>query len=209
MKYDLSEKTYRTDQCAVFYRVAESFGEFANPCPGYDLELNGTRIPTTEHLYQAMRFPHLPDFQQAILDVEGGIPSKRFTYTRLSDTRRDWHEVNIEIMVFCVRLKMATYPDAFRASLKRVGDRPIVEMSRRDGFWGAKPGFDQAVLKGANLLGQICSEAGVWLMDKPEGEPIVVPAPGSGDMRFLGRSLEDVQVSPVRKKGPAQSGFLF
>ena len=51
--------------------------------------------------------------------------------------------------------------------LESTGDRPIVEESRRDDFWGAKPTGDH-LLVGMNILGRLLME----LRDKArEGGP--------------------------------------
>ena len=58
------ERTYVAADCAVFLKTKERFGGLSNMAGGYPIRLLGLRIPTTEHLYQACRFPHMPGLQR-------------------------------------------------------------------------------------------------------------------------------------------------
>lgn len=53
---------------ALDYKTKEDFGGLSNMAPGCPLQINGVRIPTAEALYQACRFPHLPDLQREIIE---------------------------------------------------------------------------------------------------------------------------------------------
>jgi type I restriction enzyme S subunit len=44
--------------------------------PGFPLCVNGVRIRTSEALYQACRFPHLPDIQRQIIDERSPMTAK-------------------------------------------------------------------------------------------------------------------------------------
>ena len=41
-------------------KTAEAWGEYSNMVSGFPVMVNGTRILTSEALYQCCRFPHLP-----------------------------------------------------------------------------------------------------------------------------------------------------
>ena len=58
-------KNYKN--CAVFYKVKDTFGGLANMAGGYPLKFNGITVESSEALYQACRFPHHPDWQQEII----------------------------------------------------------------------------------------------------------------------------------------------
>ncbi len=60
-------KTYHRDKCIIFLKTKEQFGGLSNMAGGYPLLINSIRIPTSEALYQACRFPHKPDIQKLII----------------------------------------------------------------------------------------------------------------------------------------------
>ena len=61
-------RTYSPSAAAVFLKTNEKYGGLSNMAPGFPLCVNGVRIRTSEALYQACRFPHLPDIQRQIID---------------------------------------------------------------------------------------------------------------------------------------------
>ncbi len=70
------------------------------------------------------------------------------------DSRPDWDKVRIDIMWWCLRVKLAQNWDAFSSLLLSTEDMPIVEESYKDAFWGAKP-LDSDILVGTNVLGRL------------------------------------------------------
>ena len=74
-----------------------------------------------------------------------------------SDSRPDWDQVKVTIMRWCIRIKLVHNWERFSALLLDTGDRPIVEESRKDSFWGAKP-IDAFTLVGMNVLGRLLME---------------------------------------------------
>jgi type I restriction enzyme S subunit len=60
-------------------------------------------------------------------------------------------------MRWCLRVKLAQNWAKFSELLLATGDRPIVEESRKDHFWGAKPA-DAQTLIGINVLGRLLME---------------------------------------------------
>ena len=70
------------------------------------------------------------------------------------DSRPDWDEVRVEIMRWCLHVKLVQHWEKFGYLLLSTGNKPIVEESRRDQFWGAKP-VSLETLVGMNILGQL------------------------------------------------------
>src|SRR6266704_6624321 len=137
---DLQEsKTYRRDECAVFLKTKEQFGGLSNMAGGYSLFINGIRILTSEALYQACRFPHKPDIQKLIIGQASPMTAKMVSKPHRKDSRPDWDEVRVQIMRWCLRVKLAQHWETFGELLLSTGERSIVEESSRDPFWGAKP----------------------------------------------------------------------
>jgi type I restriction enzyme S subunit len=52
----------------VVLKANERFGGLSNMAPGFPQRVNGVRTRTSKALYQACRFPPLPDVQRKILD---------------------------------------------------------------------------------------------------------------------------------------------
>ncbi len=68
--------------------------------------------------------------------------------------RSDWKgpdEVRIKAMLWVLELKLYWNPETFGAELERTGTKHIVEVSKKDIFWGCKCIDDQLV--GENQLG--------------------------------------------------------
>lgn len=76
---------------------------------------------------------------------------------RRAQSRKDWDSVRVEIMRWCLQMKLDQHFGRFYNSLRKSGDRPIVERSRRDRFWGAVLEED-GVLRGKNQLGRLLME---------------------------------------------------
>lgn len=150
-------QTYLRSDCAVFFRTAEQFGGLSNMAGGYPLFINGIRILTSEALYQACRFPHLPDIQKLILGQTSPMAAKMKSKPYRKDSRPDWDDVRVYVMRWCLHVKLAQNWEKFGNLLLSTGNMPIVEESYRDPFWGAKP-IDQQSLVGQNVLGQLLVE---------------------------------------------------
>ena len=81
------------------------------------------------------------------------MTAKMVSKPHRKDSRSDWDEVRVQIMRWCLRVKLAQHWETFGELLLSTGERPIVEESSRDPFWGAK----QQILK--HLLAQMFLES--------------------------------------------------
>ncbi len=124
----------------------------------FPMVINGINARTSEALYQACRFPELPELQLQILSEYSPITAKRIGRPYISETRPDWLEVNVNIMRWCLRVKLAWNWTKFHAILMATKDLPIVEKSYKDSFWGAIPTHDGSTLIGKNVLGRLLME---------------------------------------------------
>lgn len=150
-------RTYYRPDSTVFLKTKEAFGGLSNMAGGFSLCVNGIDIRTSEALYQACRFPHLPAVQRFIIEQRSPMTAKMKSRKHHQDSRTDWDWVRVKIMRWCLRVKLIQNWDAFSELLLETGDRPIVEQSRRDDFWGAKP-VDKHTLVGMNALGRLLIE---------------------------------------------------
>jgi type I restriction enzyme S subunit len=150
-------RIYSRTNAIVFLKTNEFFGGFSNMAAGFPLCVNGFHILTSEALYQACRFPHLPEVQALIIEQRSPMTAKMKSKPYRRDSRPDWDHVRVKIMRWCLRVKLAQNWAAFSKLLLATGDRPIVEESRRDDFWGAKA-VDKSTLVGTNVLGRLLME---------------------------------------------------
>jgi len=157
MNKTLAHRTYCRKDCVTFRKTNEAFGGLSNMAGGYPLLVNGVRILTSEALYQACRFPHLPDVQRMIIAQRSPMTAKMKSKPYRNQSRSDWDAVRVKIMRWCLRVKLAQNWDRFSSLLLSTGDRPIVEDSRKDNFWGAIP-VDEETLTGTNVLGRLLME---------------------------------------------------
>ena len=71
-----------------------------------------------------------------------------------------WTEQRVHAMRWVIRRKLETLPAWMGAILLRTGDRPIVEISTRDQYWGARPEAPPGgtIYRGRNVLGRLWME---------------------------------------------------
>lgn len=184
---------YKASECVTFYRNKDRFGGYSNMHPGFPLRINDLEIGTTEALYQMGRFPHRPDVQRIILAQTNGMAAKIALQEYKSDSRPDWTAVRVPVMRWTQEVKLAQHWSKFGALLDRSGDLPIVEMSPRDDFWGAKLIGDQLV--GRNELGEIITNLRErWRACASPEQFIVEPPPIPGFL-ILGNPVEALRVA--------------
>lgn len=188
MEDDHQLRTYRRPESIVFLKTKEAWGGLSNMAAGYPLQINETSILTSEALYQACRFPHHPNIQQLIIDQRSPMAAKMKSKPyRVAYCRPDWDKVHVQVMRWCLRLKLAQNWDRFGALLLKTDDKPIVEESRRDAFWGAKP-TGAETLEGRNALGRLLMELRGEF--KANGDTLrVVEPPAIPDFHLLGEPI--------------------
>lgn len=183
-------ETFDRKTSAIIFRSREQFGGLSNMHGGYALVVAGLRFQSSETLYQACRFPYLPRLQQLVMEERTAWDAKQLSILYKYWSRRDWDEVRVLIMAWCLRLKLAQHPERFGALLRSTGDMPIVELSFRDDFWGAKPqppSGDQLV--GVNMLGRLLMKLRADLLAN-EAEALRPTPPLVADLLLLGRLAE-------------------
>lgn len=152
---DLGIKTYNKNNCIVFKGTHEAFGGLSNMAAGFPLRINSVDIKTSEALYQACRFPLKHDVQEIIIKEKSPMGAKMAGKPyREEFCRPDWNDLRIDIMWWCLRVKLAQNYVQFRLLLDKTESKPIVENNDRDIFWGAK--IDKKnpdILSGTNALG--------------------------------------------------------
>jgi hypothetical protein len=71
-----------------FYRLGEPFGELSNFAP-FSIELNGLMWPTSEHYYQAMKFPSKSPVREKIRASAKAFDARRAAW-RVAEIAAGW-----------------------------------------------------------------------------------------------------------------------
>ena len=168
-------------ECAVFWKTRERFGGLSNMAGGWPLQVDGVCVTSSEALYQACRFPDRPKVQERILAQASPMSAKMVSKPyRGKEGRADWEEVRVEVMEWCLRVKLAQHWGRFSELLLSTGYRPIVERSRRDDFWGAKIHQDDPeTLVGRNVLGRLLDDLRAKVRETPDAVREMPPLPPS------------------------------
>lgn len=157
MKENNIYRAYKRSESVVFRKTKEEFGELSNMASGFPIEIGDIKISTSEALYQACRFPHSSEIQRIIIEQKSPMTAKMKSKPFRGETRKDWNIVRINIMRWCLRVKLACNWEDFKKILLSTKDKPIVEDSRRDNFWGAVADGEE-ILVGQNVLGRLLME---------------------------------------------------
>lgn len=182
-------RRYSREDCVVFHKTKEAFGGLSNMAAGFPLEVGGVSIRTSEALYQACRFPLNPELQHLIIGERSPMAAKMRGKPFRNETRADWDEVRVAVMRWCLRVKLLQNWTTFSKLLAETGDRPIVEQSRKDRFWGAVP-IDSHTLEGQNVLGRLLVELRELSASSASASDISPLRPvGIPDFTLLGRPI--------------------
>ncbi len=155
-KFDPKEiRVYKSIESCIFKKNNEDYGGLSNMATVYPLKVNGISIKTCEALYQACRFPHLPDIQRKIIEAKSPMTVKMTSNANRNYSRQDWDHVKLKIMKWCISVKMAQNFISFGALLHSTGLKNIVENSAKDNYWGAIPNEDFSIFTGVNALGRL------------------------------------------------------
>jgi ribA/ribD-fused uncharacterized protein len=185
-------RTYQRAEAVVVYKTKEDFGGLSNMASDYPLLVNGVRLLTTEALYQACRFPLLAEIQREIIDQKSPMTAKMKSKPLRSKTRPDWDSVRFKIMRWCLRVKLAQNYNKFGNLLLSTDDKPIVEQSRNDDYWGAKVVDGDMTLIGQNVLGRLLMELRERLRQDTQSQLLTVEPLSIPDFLLLGNPIEAV-----------------
>ena len=147
------------DQVCPFRYTAAAWGAFSNfqPLP-VPIVAGPWALPTSEHLYQAAKFGTRSDIQQQIAAARTAREAAAIGRTPGFSIDPGWNAQRVDVMRWVLRLKREANAAEFDAVLAAIADRPIVEVSTRDPWWGARPVADR--YEGNNVLGGPTGHAG-------------------------------------------------
>lgn len=184
---------YVKNDVVSFLDTDEVFCGLSNMSGEYPLLINGLRILSNEHLYQALKFSDHPSIQLEILEMPSSLKAKLFAQrkVRKSKIRSDWESIKLDVMDYCLRAKLITHWVKFGDLLRRTGHRDIVEMSSNlDTFWGVVE--EGSVFRGDNNLGRLITMLrNEFAYRGNEPLRILVPPPGL-DLQLNGAELATI-----------------
>lgn len=153
----MANRIYNSKEAIVFRKTTEPFGGLSNMASGFSLYVNEVIIPSSEHFYQAMRYPTQPEIQNEIIGQDNAMKAKMISNKYKNQySRPDWEKIQIQIMRWALEIKLAQNWDKFSAILSETENKPIVEFATDNKIWGAKTlGND---LVGVNALGRLLME---------------------------------------------------
>lgn len=196
---------YSVAHCISFKKTKEKFGGLSNMASGYPVVVNGVVIRTSEALYQACRFPSLPEVQDLILRQASPMAAKM--KGKPHPSREDFNVHRIAIMDWALRVKLACNFESFGALLRSTSeenDFPIVEVSHKDRFWGAVPSSDGTTYEGCNILGRLLNRLRTRLIEGDESlvtvDPLLIPS-----FTLYNQPIQKVGCSPWATIPPSTS----
>ncbi|SKA82109.1 hypothetical protein SAMN03097719_3493 [Pantoea ananatis] len=193
---DLRE--YNQYDSVVFRKTTERWGGLSNMARGYPIVVNGIKIQSSETLYQAMRFTAHPEIQKEILSQNNPMYGKRISRKYHSLTRIHWDHERVTIMKWAVCVKLCQNWEKFSTLLLSTGNKPIVEYSEKDQFWGAKS-VGNHTYSGMNVLGRILMLLRDTCEHRGQQAFTVIPPPKLADFYMFGEHIQNV-IAPELKE---------
>lgn len=132
--------------CKFLY-VSDFYGDFSNFARIPVRDANGKMWQTSEALYQAMKFAE-EDIREKIRLAPDPYKAKAIARAH-PITAFNWESEKVDIMYDILMLK-AQQHKSIKDLLESTGDRDIIEVSKKDAFWGTGPNGD-----GVNMLGKL------------------------------------------------------
>ena len=189
-KYSI--RTYIRSEVCAFRKTKELYGGLSNMAAGYPIKINKYNLYNSEALYQSMRYPHRPDIQKQIIGEKSPMAAKMKSKSCYSESRVDWEEIKVDIMRWCLRVKLAQNFIKFGRLLESTGKYQIVEEKRKkDDFWGARV-IDENTLKGVNALGRLLMELRENYNSENRYNMLSVSTPKINNFLFI-----EEQINPV------------
>jgi ribA/ribD-fused uncharacterized protein len=113
----------------------------------YPFELDGAEWPTVEHYYQGMKFEQ-ETLREQIRRADTPAQAQAVAKRQNRQIRADWKVMRVTVMLRGLYIRCRTY-SALAERLLASADRPIVETSQYDYFWGCGRDF-----RGENAFGK-------------------------------------------------------
>lgn len=186
------------DDAIRFHRLSDPYGVFTGYAR-YPILVDGLVWPTSEHYFQASKFPDHPLSEQ-IRNAATPSAARRLGRSTDAPLRTDWGNIREQVMRRATTAKFLQHPP-LALMLEATGDRPLVEDNPRDAFWGI--GRDGT---GCNLNGRILTDLRRELRDRTAP---ALPSDLTGRAHIVfGAHLIGLPVSTRRPEAAAVRSFL-
>ena len=134
-----------------FYSDKDDFGFLSNFWMA-DINVDGKVWPSSEHYYQALKYPTAPQHQEKIRTNKSPAAAKKMG-KNTTGFRQDWNQVKDDVMYKALVAKFTQHQD-LKEQLLETGDCILVEHTKRDNYWGdGGDGGNDTV--GKNMLGKL------------------------------------------------------
>ena len=145
-----------------FYKESDAYGEFSN-FARYPIVIDDVMWYSSEHYFQAMKFPHDLEYQDKIRTTKACRDIKILGRNGQMKLRPDWEDVKEDVMMIALRAKFDQYPELKQLLLSTAG-KSLVEHTDNDNYWG-----DAGDGSGLNRLGNLLVELREYYLnnDKP------------------------------------------
>ena len=146
-------RTYIKEQACGFRYTRATWGAFSNFQPlAMPIMAGPWSFRFSESLYQAAKFAGHPDVQRRIAEAPTAREAAAIGRTPGLGIDPGWNAQRVDVMRWVLRMKREANAAEIDAVLAETGDRPIVEVSTRDPWWGARPVAN--LCEGHNVLGR-------------------------------------------------------
>ncbi|MBL1408711.1 NADAR family protein [Sphingobacterium faecale] len=147
-------RIYNRNEVITFSKTNEAFGELSNMSSSFPLFVNDIIVPSSEALYQAMRYSLFPKAQNEIIRQASPMTAKMISKKYNPYSRQDWELIKLKVMRWVMEIKLSQHWNKLAPILEETGNKAIVELSYKDQFWGAK-NIGNNQLEGKNALGRL------------------------------------------------------
>ncbi len=147
-------RLYNCDEVIIFSKTNDLFGELSNMSSSFPLYVNDLVIPSSEALYQAMRYSLFPKAQNEIIKQASPMTAKMISKKYTPYSRQDWELIKLRVMRWVMEIKLSQHWNILAPLLLKTENKAIVELSFKDQFWGAKK-VGNNTLEGTNALGRL------------------------------------------------------
>ena len=172
-------RTYIKEQACPFRFTNAAWGAFSNFQPlAVPIVAGPWQLRTSEALYQACKFPGRPEVQKRIAEAPTAREAAAIGRTPGLGIEPGWNAQRVDVMRWVLRMKREANAGEIDAEIAATGERPIVEVSIRDPWWGARPIADR--YEGNNVLGRLWMELRQQLR---QDDPAASSGPWAGRIR--------------------------
>ena len=158
-------RSYEREKSCGFRYTKAKWGAFSNFQPlALPIVAGPWSFGTSEAVYQAAKFAARPEIQQRIAEAPTAREAAAIGRSPGLGIDPGWNAQRVDVMRWVLRMKREANRDEIDALLAESGERPIVEVSTRDPWWGAKPAADR--FEGHNVLGRLWMELRQHVRDR-------------------------------------------